>query len=69
MTGSAGYQYTDATVTSGGVNAHGTGAQVPRAVGITATQTLYNGQQTANRGTQIFHDGAHGDHMPELAVL
>ncbi|MBN8972673.1 MAG: TolC family outer membrane protein, partial [Rhizobiales bacterium] len=49
VTASAGYQYTDATVSSGGVNAHGTGAQVPRAVGITATQTLYNGQQTANR--------------------
>jgi outer membrane protein len=49
VTASAGYQYSD--VVSGiapntaGVN----GTQVPRSVGATVTQTLFNGQQTANR--------------------
>jgi outer membrane protein len=42
---SGGFQYTDA-VTSGQA-AHGT--QVPRAVGATISQTLFNGFQTANR--------------------
>jgi outer membrane protein len=54
VTASAGVQYTDTLSTAGG-NAsnlvrtitHGTNA--PRTVGVTATQTLYNGQQTANR--------------------
>src|SRR5947209_9307495 len=45
ITASGGYQYTDA-IASG---VHVTGTQVPRAVGATITQTLYNGQQTANR--------------------
>ncbi|WP_454628574.1 TolC family outer membrane protein [Bradyrhizobium cenepequi] len=45
ITASGGYQYTDAI--SGGVAAHG--AQVPRAVGATISQTLFNGFQTANR--------------------
>jgi outer membrane protein len=45
ITASAGYQYTD--VISGGV--HIADTQVPRSVGATITQTLYNGQQTANR--------------------
>src|SRR6202171_3092220 len=54
ITASAGYQYTDVqTVTSGGPNnilrtdIHG--ANAPRSVGATVTQTPYNGQQTANR--------------------
>ncbi|WP_027578334.1 TolC family outer membrane protein [Bradyrhizobium sp. Ai1a-2] len=45
ITASGGYQYTDAI--SGGVAAHG--AQVPRAVGATISQTLFNGFQTGNR--------------------
>jgi outer membrane protein len=45
ITASGGYQYTDAI--SGGVDAHG--AQIPRAVGATISQTLFNGFQTANR--------------------
>jgi outer membrane protein len=45
ITASGGYQYTDAI--SGGVAAHGT--QVPRAVGATISQTLFNGFQTGNR--------------------
>jgi outer membrane protein len=40
-----GYQYTDAV--SGGVDAHG--VQVPRSVGATISQTLFNGFRTANR--------------------
>src|SRR5450432_4847175 len=54
VTASAGYQYTDTNTTSGGApNAivrteiHGTDA--PRAIGATITQTLFNGQQTANK--------------------
>jgi outer membrane protein len=54
ITASAGYQYTDTNTTSGGTpNAilrteiHGTNA--PRSVGATVSQTLFNGQQTANR--------------------
>jgi outer membrane protein len=45
LTASAGYQYTDA-IASG---THVADTQVPRSVGATITQTLYNGQQTANR--------------------
>ncbi|MBC7584704.1 TolC family outer membrane protein [Tardiphaga sp. vice352] len=45
VTASGGYQYADAI--SGGVNVHGT--QIPRAVGATISQTVFNGQQTANR--------------------
>jgi outer membrane protein len=45
ITASGGYQYTDAV--SSGQNVHGT--QVPRAVGATISQTLFNGFQTANR--------------------
>jgi outer membrane protein len=45
VTASGGYQYTD-TVASG---QHLAGDHVPRAVGATITQTLFNGQQTANR--------------------
>src|ERR1700730_9281416 len=54
ITGSAGYQYTDTNTTSGGsptnivrTEIHGTNP--PRSVGATVTQTLFNGQQTANR--------------------
>src|SRR5436309_3171337 len=54
VTASAGIQYTDTLSTQGGdanrlvkTNIHGENA--PRAVGATVTQTLFNGQQTANR--------------------
>ena len=55
LTASAGYQYTDAQSTAGGdantlvrtppIN----GANAPRSAGLTVTQTLFNGQQTANK--------------------
>lgn len=51
LTASAGYQYTDSLSTQGPVPntviIHGT--DPPRSVGLTVTQTLYNGQQTANK--------------------
>src|SRR3954449_8654843 len=54
LTGSLGYQYTDTLLTSGGsptsiarTEIHGT--QPPRSVGLTVNQTLFNGNQTANR--------------------
>ena len=54
LTVSAGYQYTDTNSTQGGsptqivrTEFHGTDA--PRSVGLTVTQTLFNGQQTANK--------------------
>jgi outer membrane protein len=54
VTASAGYQYTDTLSTQGGdanrlvkTNIHG--ANPPRSVGATVTQTLFNGQQTANK--------------------
>src|SRR5215475_10634156 len=54
VTASAGYQYQDTLTTSGGtpnqlVRTDTAGTNPPRSVGLTATQTLYNGQQTANR--------------------
>ncbi len=49
ITASAGYQYSDVQVGSGANVQSSHGTQVPRAVGATVTQTLYNGQQTANR--------------------
>lgn len=49
ITASAGYQYSDVTAVSDGLTGAAHGTQVPRSAGITATQTLYNGQQTANR--------------------
>lgn len=54
VTGSAGYQYTDTVTTAGGtpdvlVRTGIHGANAPRSIGATATQTLFNGQQTANR--------------------
>jgi outer membrane protein len=53
LTASAGSQYTDTLSTFGGVGpgqkleVHGTNA--PRSAGLTITQTLYNGDQTANK--------------------
>src|SRR5437660_8592747 len=54
LTASAGYQYTDTNLTSGGsptaiVRTEVHGANAPRAAGLTVTQTLYNGNQTANK--------------------
>jgi outer membrane protein len=54
VTASAGYQYTDTLSTQGGdanrlVKTDIHGANPPRSVGATITQTLFNGQQTANR--------------------
>jgi outer membrane protein len=45
---SGGYQYTDEKTAAGVVRIL-SGPQSPHAVGLTATQTLYNGNQTANR--------------------
>jgi outer membrane protein len=58
VTASAGFQYTDTLTITGGrdiagnpliarTGIHGTNA--PRSIGTTVTQTLFNGQQTANR--------------------
>ena len=57
LTASAGYQYTDVNSTFGGtatqiVRTEVHGADAPRAAGLTVTQTLYNGNQTANRTRQ-----------------
>src|SRR5260370_10374328 len=54
LTASAGYQYTDVNTTSGGapnaiVRTEIHGANPPRSAGLTVSQTLFNGQQTANR--------------------
>jgi outer membrane protein len=51
VTASGGYQYTDVTspITAAGQSASARGGQFPRAVGATVSQTLFNGQQTANR--------------------
>ncbi len=54
VTGSAGYQYTDTLSTAGGtpttiVRTGIHGANAPRSIGATVSQTLFNGQQTANR--------------------
>jgi outer membrane protein len=54
VTASAGYQYTDTLSTSGGsantiVRTETHGANPPRSAGLTVTQTLFNGQQTANK--------------------
>src|SRR6201986_5021644 len=54
VTASAGYQYTDVLSTFGGtaqqiVKSDVHGADAPRAAGATITQTLYNGNQTANK--------------------
>jgi outer membrane protein len=54
VTASAGVQYTDTLSTQGGtptqlVKTPIVGENAPRSVGATITQTLFNGQQTANR--------------------
>jgi outer membrane protein len=54
VTASAGVQYTDVLTTAGGtattlVRTHVAGTNPPNSAGITVSQTLYNGQQTANR--------------------
>src|SRR6202165_1765384 len=54
LTASAGYQYLDTLLTSGGsptaiVRTETHGANPPRSVGLTVTQTLFHGQVTANR--------------------
>jgi outer membrane protein len=54
VTASAGYQYTDVNTTQGGTPAQLVrteihGANAPRSAGLTVSQTLYNGNQTANR--------------------
>src|ERR1700721_158469 len=54
LTTSAGYQYTDTNSTQGGsptaiVRTEIHAANAPRSAGLTVTQTLFNGQQTANR--------------------
>ena len=51
---SAGYQYTDTLTTSGGspttiVRTETHGANPPRSAGLTINQTLFNGNQTANK--------------------
>ena len=54
LTASAGYQYTDTNSTQGGtptaiVRTEIHGANSPRSAGLTVSQTLFNGQQTANK--------------------
>jgi outer membrane protein len=49
VSASAGYQYTDVAGVQLGNRYRIHGDQIPRSVGITATQTLFNGNQTANR--------------------
>jgi outer membrane protein len=50
LTASAGYQYTDFNNTSGsGIRNLYHGTDPPRGAGVTVTQTLYNGNQTANK--------------------
>src|SRR5580692_1351252 len=54
LTASTGYQYTDVLSTFGGtatqiVRSEVHGTDPPRSAGLTVTQTLYNGNQTANK--------------------
>jgi outer membrane protein len=59
VTASGGYQYSDTNTTAGGgpgvngapniVRTEIHGANAPRSAGITVSQTLFNGQQTANK--------------------
>src|SRR6202011_3815385 len=54
VTASAGYQYTDLNSTFGGtatqiVRSEVHGTDPPRSAGLTVSQTLYNGNQTANK--------------------
>ena len=54
ITASAGYQYTDTLTTAGGdanhlIRTEIHGANPPRSAGLTITQSLFNGNVTANR--------------------
>ncbi len=49
VTASGGYQYTDALSSTFGTVVDFHGPQAPASVGATATQTIYNGNQTANK--------------------
>src|ERR1700682_224693 len=54
LTARVGYPYLDSLTTSGGtptviVRSDIHGANAPRTAGVTVNQTLFNGQQTANR--------------------
>ena len=54
LTASAGYQYTDTHTNAGGTANQWSatpihGANAPRSAGLTVTQTLFNGNQTANK--------------------
>jgi outer membrane protein len=54
LTASAGFQYTDSNDTAGGsstqiVRTETHGINAPRSAGLTVSQTLYNGSQTANK--------------------
>ena len=49
ITASAGYQYTNSQSSAFGSNVDFHGAQTTASAGGTATQTLYNGNQTANK--------------------
>ena len=49
VTASAGYQYTDALSSAFGATTDFHGAQTPLSAGASVTQTLYNGNQTANK--------------------
>jgi outer membrane protein len=64
LTASAGYQYTDTLTTSGGtptaiVRTETHGTDPPRSAGLTVTQTLFNGNQTANK-TRAAESGVSG---------
>src|SRR6201996_4211758 len=49
LTATAGEQYSDTQENVNGAKSDLRGANAPRSIGLTATQTLYNGNQTANR--------------------
>jgi outer membrane protein len=49
LTASAGYQYTDTNSVAPGFGGEIHGTDPPRSAGVTVTQTLYNGNQTANK--------------------
>jgi outer membrane protein len=49
LTATAGYQYTDTYSVAPGFGGEIHGTDPPRSAGVTVTQTLYNGNQTANK--------------------
>src|ERR1700721_1710715 len=49
VSASAGYQYTDGEAIAPGFGGELHGTQPPRSAGLTVTQTLYNGNHTANK--------------------